>query len=57
MNEAELLALLKSIAILMNKAFNYDGDVFGKLHNDAVDTACQIESLIKQIGSKCGTIS
>jgi hypothetical protein len=49
MNDKELLSLLKSIKPIIDKAFDYDGDVFGMLHNDAVDVDTTIEKLIVKL--------
>lgn len=34
---------------IIDKAFDYDGDVFGMLHNDAVDVDTTIEKLIVKL--------
>ena len=49
MNEKEMLSLLKSIAPILDKAFDYDGNVFGMLHNDAVDVSIAIEKAIEKL--------
>ena len=33
----ELLEALKALLPILDKAWDFDGDVFGRLHNDAVD--------------------
>jgi hypothetical protein len=33
----ELLAALTALLPVLDKAWNFEGDVFGRLHNDAVD--------------------
>jgi hypothetical protein len=33
----DLLEALKDLMPILDKAWDYDGDVFGRLHNDAVD--------------------
>jgi len=40
--------LAQSIVDLLNKAFNYEGDVFGILHNTATDVLGELETLIIQ---------
>ena len=49
MNETEMLSLLKSIAPILDKAFDYDGDVFGMLNNYAVDVSIAIEKAIEKL--------
>lgn len=39
-------APLESIVRLLNKAFDYDGDVFGILHNEATDTLSECEAML-----------
>lgn len=34
----EMLSALKAVLPILDRAFEYDGDVFGIKHNDAVDT-------------------
>lgn len=52
MSNAEILSLLKSILPIINKAFDYDGDVFGMLHNDATDVLIDVENAIKKLSSE-----
>lgn len=52
MNENEMLSLLKSIAPILDKAFEYDGNVFGMLHNEAVDVSIAIEKAIEKLSKK-----
>ena len=52
MNEKEMLSLLKSITPILNKAFEHDCDVFGMIHNDAVDVSIAIENAIKKLSKK-----
>ncbi len=33
--------------VIINKAFDYDGDVFGILHNTAVDVIMALEQALK----------
>ena len=39
MREKALRKILKRCSEMLNVAFDYDGDVFGIRHNDAVDVA------------------
>ena len=52
MNEKEMLSILKSIVPILNKAFEYDGNVFGMLHNEAVDVSIAIEKAIEKLSKK-----
>lgn len=53
MNDRELLAFLKEVREVLDKAFAYDdGDVFGMLHNQAVDLDCKINHTIAKLETK-----
>lgn len=41
-------ALAKDIVAVLNKAFEFEGDVFGVLHNTAVDVLIAIEDAMKE---------
>ena len=43
----DAIELAKMIYPILQKAFAYEGDVFGILHNDAVDLDCKLESILK----------
>ena len=45
----ELLAALQVVQPILDKAFEYDGDVFGMLHNDAVDADILIREVIAKV--------
>ena len=50
---AELLNALQAIIPILDRAFEYDGDVFGIMHNDAVDAEIQARAAIaKATGEK-----
>ncbi len=42
----EMLAALKAVLPILDRAFQYDGDVFGIKHNDAVDADDLIRAAI-----------
>ncbi len=42
----DLLEALKDLLPILDKAWDYDGDVFGRLHNDAVDAWRQARAAI-----------
>ena len=42
----EMLSALKAVLPILDRAFEYDGDVFGIKHNDAVDVDQLIRDLI-----------
>lgn len=41
----EMLAALRNVLPLLDKAFDYDANVFGILHNDAVDVEADIRRI------------
>lgn len=41
-------ALVIDLIDLLNKAFEYEGDVFGYLHNDAVDALSTLQRLLQE---------
>jgi hypothetical protein len=45
----ELLEALKKTVAALNVAWDYDGDVFGMDHNDAVDATSDAEMLIDSL--------
>ncbi len=45
-----LTAALSGLVTSVNVAFEYDGDVFGCHHNDAVDNLAAAESLLSEMG-------
>lgn len=52
MGDRELLSFLKDVREVLGKAFDYDGDVFGILHNQAVDLDCKINRTIAKLEKK-----
>lgn len=42
-----LLEALKALLPVLDKAWDFDGDVFGRLHNDAVDADARARAAIK----------
>jgi len=48
----EMLSALKSVLPLLDLAFEYDADVFGIKHNDAVD----VDDLIREIITKAESL-
>ena len=45
----ELFDSVAELAGLVDVAFEHDGDVFGIVHNDAVDALIKAEALLKQV--------
>ena len=43
----EVVELAKKMYPILQKAFDHEGDVFGMLHNDAVDLDCELENILK----------
>jgi hypothetical protein len=48
----ELLEALKSLLPILDKAWDFDGDVFGRLHNYAVDADMNARSAIAKAEGK-----
>ena len=48
----ELLEALKDLLPILDKAWEFDGDVFGFLHNDAVDADMNARAAIARATSK-----
>lgn len=40
--------LIEDAVRIINKAFEFDGDVFGMMHNDAVDTLESLERALEK---------
>lgn len=41
------LAIVKDIIILLNEGFNFEGNVYGILHNSAIDTIRWLEQRVE----------
>lgn len=52
MDNKNLLQLLKDYKTVIDKAFDYDGDVFGMLHNNAVDVSISLTNEISKLENK-----
>lgn len=48
----ELLTALKDLLPILDKAWAFDGDVFGYLHNDAVDADMNARAVIARSTGK-----
>jgi hypothetical protein len=48
----ELLAALNALLPILDKAWAFDGDVFGCLHNDAVDADMNARAVIARSTGK-----
>ena len=44
-----LLEACKALLPILDKAWDFDGDVFGRLHNDAVDAELTARAAIKAV--------
>lgn len=44
-----LLEACKALLPVLDKAWDFDGDVFGRLHNDAVDADARARAVIKSV--------
>lgn len=51
-SHAEMLTLLERARITIQKAFDYDGDVFGIHHNQAMDDLGEIEAALAKAKGK-----
>jgi hypothetical protein len=50
----ELLEALKALLPILDKAWDFDGDVFGRLHNDAMDADMNARAAIVRAAAAIG---
>ncbi len=50
----ELLEALKALLPILDKAWDFDGDVFGRLHNDAMDADDNARAAIVRAAAAIG---